>query len=139
MHFAYINPWLDHTKNKNEFWQKGMQSKTISGLKKCGCCNEYCFNNLCEACEEALAAVTDDEIAENIESGDRTEQSLDGDTEDEFDVDQTSDLPEISTDGSNTEPSNQTPVTGEVILISDSEEDEIIVISDSDESNIEEA
>ena len=107
--------------------------------KKCVCCNEYCLNNLCEACEEA---VTDDEIGENIESVDRTEQPLGGDTEDELeepDVDQTLDLCEISTDGSNTVPSNQTPVTGEVILISDSEEEEIIVISDSDESNIEEA
>ena len=110
--------------------------------KKCVCCNEYCLNNLCEACEEALAAVTDDEIGENIESVNRTEQPLGGDTEDELrepDVDLTLDLPEISTDGSNTGPSNQTPVTGEVILISDSEEEEIIVISDSDESNIEEA
>ena len=100
------------------------------------------MNNLCEACEKALAAVTDDEIGENIESVDQTEQPLGGDTEDELeepDVDQTLDLPEISTDGSNTGPSNQTPVTGEVILISDSEEEEIIVISDGDESNIKDA
>ena len=36
--------------------------------KKCVCCNEYCLINLCEACEEALAAVTDEEIGENIEN-----------------------------------------------------------------------